>query len=381
MSETFDGLNALMDTSPSPAPPPKPQGGKTASGSTLSGEGFTVEMPSGSEYGVMPAGSDSGFISGQNGMPFPMSVSTLPDPANPAPRDNTVRTDDIFSALPTLGLPDISPEDEAAQNEARLAGNASQAGQILSSEDAVDASLGYVRGIGENLLNQQVNDWLNQVGHARIQFGSNKTGDADVLVPLVDNPNSLFFSQIGLRANEERTTTNLGLGYRQYEDGWMWGVNSFYDYDITGSNSRVGVGGELWANYLKFAANGYFRVTDWHQSKLHEMRDYDERPANGFDIRAEGYLPDYPQLGAFAKYEQYFGDGVSLASTTSSGELKSNPSVSTIGLSYTPFPLITFKGQTSRGDSNDSQIGMELSYRFGVPLSQQLDTDNVDLMR
>ncbi|WP_368938921.1 inverse autotransporter beta domain-containing protein, partial [Morganella morganii] len=89
----------------------------------------------------------------------------------------------------------------------------------------------------------------------------------------------------------------------------------------------------------------------------------------------------YPQLGAFAKYEQYFGDGVSLASTTSSGELKSNPSVSTIGLSYTPFPLITFKGQTSRGDSNDSQIGMELSYRFGVPLSQQLDTDNVDLMR
>ncbi|MEM8367226.1 invasin domain 3-containing protein, partial [Morganella morganii] len=379
MSETFDGLNALMDTSPEP--PPNPQGGKTTSGSSFSGEGFTVEMPSGSEYGVMPAGSASGFISGQNGMPFPMSVSTLPDPANPAPRDNTVRTDDVFSALPTLGLPDTSPEDDAAKNEARWAGNASQAGQILSSEDAVDASLGYVRGIGENLLNQQVNDWLNQVGHARIQFGSNKTGDADVLVPLIDNPNSLFFSQIGLRANEERTTTNLGLGYRQYEDGWMWGVNSFYDYDITGSNSRVGVGGELWADYLKFAANGYFRVTDWHQSKLHEMRDYDERPANGFDIRAEGYLPDYPQLGAFAKYEQYFGDGVSLASTTSSGELKSNPSVSTIGLSYTPFPLITFKGQTSRGDSNDSQVGMELSYRFGVPLSQQLDTDNVDLMR
>ncbi|MBA5859027.1 hypothetical protein F9881_18740, partial [Morganella morganii] len=72
-------------------------------------------MPSGSESGVMPAGSDSGFISGQNGMPFPMSVSTLPDPANPAPRDNTVRTDDVFSALPTLGLPDTYPEDDAAK--------------------------------------------------------------------------------------------------------------------------------------------------------------------------------------------------------------------------------------------------------------------------
>ncbi|MET4861934.1 hypothetical protein L9H25_16355, partial [Morganella morganii] len=118
MSETVDGLNALMDTSPDPSL--QPQSESAAFGSTLSGEGFTVEMPSGSEYGVMPAGSDSGFISGQNGMPFPMSVSTLPDPANPAPRDNTVRTDDIFSALPTLGLPDISPQDETAQSEARL---------------------------------------------------------------------------------------------------------------------------------------------------------------------------------------------------------------------------------------------------------------------
>lgn len=111
------------------------------------------------------------------------------------------------------------------------------------------------------------------------------------------------------------------------------------------------------------------------------MRDYDERPANGFDIRAEGYLPDYPQIGAFAKYEQYFGDGVNLSNTASSNELKNNPSVSTFGLSYTPIPLITFKGQTSRGDSSDSQVGMELSYRFGVPLSQQLKAENVDLMR
>ncbi|WP_202906075.1 inverse autotransporter beta domain-containing protein, partial [Morganella psychrotolerans] len=373
MSETFDGLNALIDTSPAPA-------GNSSAGNS-GGNNFTVQMPAGSGFGVMPADPGAGFISGQNGMTFPMSVSTLPDPAKPAPRDNTVRTDDIFSALPTMGLPDLSPEDDAAASEAKWAGNASQAGQILSSDDAVNASVGYVRSLGENLLNQQVNDWLNQVGHARVQFGSNKTGDADLLIPLVDNPNSLLFSQFGIRANDERTTTNLGLGYRQYEEGWMWGLNSFYDYDITGSNSRVGVGGELWADYVKLAANGYFRITDWHQSTLNEMRDYDERPANGFDVRAEGYLPDYPQLGAFVKYEQYFGDGVSLARTTSTGKLKSNPSVSTVGLSYTPFPLITFKGETSAGDSNDSKVGMELSYRFGVPLSQQLDTENVDLMR
>ena len=118
-----------MDTSPR-TPPRNHRAEKPLPAALSSGEGIYVEMPSGSEYGVMPAGSDSGFISGQNGMPFPMSVSTLPD-RQPAPRDNTVRTDDIFSALPTLGLPDTYPEDDAAKNEARWAGNALTGGQIL----------------------------------------------------------------------------------------------------------------------------------------------------------------------------------------------------------------------------------------------------------
>lgn len=284
-------------------------------------------------------------------------------------------------SLPSLGSVDISDEKENA--EARMAQGAVFAGQTLFNGDvnAIDASIDYARGIGENILNQEVNDWLNQFGNARFSFGSNKTGDADLLVPIIDNPNSIVFTQIGIRSNEDRSTTNVGLGYRQYQTDWMWGVNSFYDYDLTGSNSRFGLGAELWADYFKLAANSYLRITDWHQSKLSKMRDYDERPANGFDVRAEGYLPSYAQLGAFAKYEKYFGDGVDLNTNTSPDSLKGNPSATTVGVTYTPFPLLTFKGQTARGNSNDNNIGMELTYRFGMPLSAQLDPAKVDLMR
>ncbi|HGN0870316.1 TPA: Ig-like domain-containing protein [Providencia alcalifaciens] len=91
--------------------------------------------------------------------------------------------------------------------------------------------------------------------------------------------------------------------------------------------------------------------------------------------------PITPQLGSFAKYEKYFGDGISLTNRTSLSTLKNTPSTSTLGLSYTPFPLLSVKGQTSRGDSHDSLMGLELTYRFGVPLSQQLDTNKVNLMR
>lgn len=294
--------------------------------------------------------------------------------------DNIVKQDDILRALPTLGLPD-APETSEKSPEMLAAESASKAGQILSSENAVDISINYARSLGENLVNQQINDWLGQFGKARINLSSNKQIDADFLLPLIDLSNQIFFAQAGVRTTDERNITNLGAGFRQYQDGWMWGINSFYDYDITGRNSRVGIGSELWMDYFKLAGNGYFRLTDWHQSKLHEMRDYDERPANGFDIRAEGYLPSYPQLGAFAKYEQYFGNDISLSSSTSVGDLKNNPSKSTLGVSYTPFPLMTLKGETSRGDSTDSKVGMELTYRLGVPLSRQMNPDNVDLMR
>ncbi|HGJ5875520.1 MAG TPA: Ig-like domain-containing protein [Arsenophonus sp.] len=293
-----------------------------------------------------------------------------------------IQQDDILNILPTLSSNDSEQNSPTVvSTEQQIAQNISQLAQTLSTDHAIKAYMGYARSIGENLVNQKIHDWLSQFGNARVQINSNKTADVDLLVPLVDKPNSLLFSQIGIRVNDHHNTTNLGVGYRQYQDAWMWGVNSFYDYDITGSNSRFSVGGELWADYIKLAVNSYFRLTDWHQSSLHDLRDYNERPANGFDLRAEGFLPSYSHLGAYAKYEKYFGDGISLNHGLSSGDLVDNPSATTLGLSYTPFPLLTFKTQISRGDTKESSIGMELAYRFGVLLAEQLDPDNVDLMR
>ncbi|TBL66022.1 inverse autotransporter beta domain-containing protein, partial [Hafnia paralvei] len=102
----------------------------------------------------------------------------------------------------------------------------------------------------------------------------------------------------------------------------------------------LGVGGEAWTDYLKLAVNGYYGLTDWHQSRQSAMKDYDERPANGFDLRAEAYLPSYPQLGANLKYEQYFGKGVDLGIGTHPDDLKDNPKALTFGLNYTPIPLV-----------------------------------------
>ncbi|EMW1525579.1 inverse autotransporter beta domain-containing protein, partial [Escherichia coli] len=108
--------------------------------------------------------------------------------------------------------------------------------------------------------------------------------------------------------------------------------------------------------------------------------DYLERPANGWDFSAEGWLPAYPQLGASIQFEKYYGKNVGLFG---SDNLQENPYAVTGGISYTPVPLIKFSAQHKQGQSNvhDTTFGVEFNYRPGVSLAEQLSSDNVAVMR
>ncbi|WON77902.1 Ig-like domain-containing protein [Serratia sp. UGAL515B_01] len=299
-------------------------------------------------------------------LPYPMSDSGSP---TVEPKQNT-----------QLGKFAISNNNNDEPTNS-LASGAMQVGSLLSSENKAEATINYARSIGEGLINQQVNDWLNQFGNAKVSFGTDKKISGDILIPLHDSVQNILFSQIGTRHSQDRNTANLGLGYRQYLNDWLLGVNTFYDYDYTGKNRRLGVGGEAWRNYLKLAVNGYIRLTNWHQSVLQAMEDYDERPANGFDIRAEGYVPTWPNLGGSLKYEQYLGKGISVSDNASPNSLKENPMVLTAGLNYTPFPLMTLSASRSVGNSNNTHLGLDINYRLGVPWYRQISPDSVDLMR
>ncbi len=75
-------------------------------------------------------------------------------------------------------------------------------------------------------------------------------------------------------------------------------------------------------------------------------------------------------------YQQYLGEKVDLFN---SGNRYHNPAALSLGLSYTPVPLVTFTAShktSSAGETRD-QVGLKLNYRFGVALSRQLDASNV----
>lgn len=265
-----------------------------------------------------------------------------------------------------------------------VAQTAVEAGRVLQGSNSSDAARQLLTSQASGQAADAVTQWLNQFGTAKTQLSvdsdfSLKGSSLDVLLPFYNTPKNVLFTQLGMRDNDGRFTTNAGLGHRYFTDnGWMLGYNVFYDVDWRNTNRRYGTGVEAWRDYLKLSANGYKRLSDWRQSPT--VTDYDERPADGWDIRAEGWLPAYPQLGGKLVYEQYYGNEVALFGES---ERQKNPHAITAGVTWTPFPLLTIGVDYRRGKSgaDDTRLNLGLTYRIGEPLAHQLDSSRVGAQR
>lgn len=302
---------------------------------------------------------------------------------------SAAKTADQFN-LPDLGkgkstTVSSSKSDDKGNLFAPLLQQLPQVGQLASSgQNVTDLVTGYVTSRANQYATGSLQQWLSQYGTASISMnvdnhGHLNEGSSNLLLPLYDNKHStLIFTQLGYQRWDGRNTINLGLGTRRFDNHSMYGVNAFFDDDLTGHNERLGLGFEYGVDYLRLAANGYLGITGWHQSL--DDPDYDERPANGFDVQAQMYLPSYPQLGAKIKYERYFGNGVDLLGT---GDRQKNPFAVTAGLDYTPVPAVTIGAAYSKGSRgiSDLAVNLQLNYRLGVPLSEQFDSHRVAATR
>ncbi|WP_455772792.1 inverse autotransporter beta domain-containing protein [Yersinia intermedia] len=232
-------------------------------------------------------------------------------------------------------------------------------------------------------LRQQAQEFLGQFGKAQVNLAVDDNGSLSksafsLFSPWYENDAMVVFSQIGVHRQDNRMIGNLGAGVRFDQGDWLAGANTFLDQDISRNHSRLGLGLEWWADNLKLASNYYHPLSGWKDSK--DFDNYLERPARGFDVRAQGYLPAYQQLGASAVYEQYYGDEVALFGKDN---LQKDPRAVTVGVDYTPFPLATLKVSHKMGKDgkNNSELGLQVSYQIGTPLEKQLDPGNVAAMR
>lgn len=300
---------------------------------------------------------------------FPLAVTFTPVMA--------ARAQHAVQPRLSMGNTTVTADNNVEKNVASFAANA---GTFLSSQPDSDATRNFITGMATAKANQEIQEWLGKYGTARVKLNvdkdfSLKDSSLEMLYPIYDTPTNMLFTQGAIHRTDDRTQSNIGFGWRHFSgNDWMAGVNTFIDHDLSRSHTRIGVGAEYWRDYLKLSANGYIRASGWKKSP--DVEDYQERPANGWDIRAEGYLPAWPQLGASLMYEQYYGDEVGLFGKD---KRQKDPHAISAEVTYTPVPLLTLSAGHKQGKSgeNDTRFGLEVNYRIGEPLAKQLDTDSI----
>ena len=320
--------------------------------------------------------------------------------------DSNTNNQDKYANLPKLGSndnydPKADKDALATQVASTLQTLATQDWkQITSSENggisghvknkAKDYAEDYVRSSVKNQvvdpLKGAAQDFLGQFGTAQLQFdisdkGSFNNINAKLFSPWYDTEDTLIFTQLSFQEYEHnRRIGNFGIGQRWdvADKTWLLGYNVFLDHDFQRSHNRLGVGVEAWTDYMKFAVNYYHPLSDWKNSK--DFDDYLERAARGFDVRFQGYLPQYPHLGGSLMYEQYYGEKVALFGKDN---LQKDPRAITASIDYTPVPLFTVKAEHKRGQDSKKETKAELTmnYRIGMPLKDQIDPDMVQAAR
>ncbi len=304
--------------------------------------------------------------------------------------DNVRQGDEIDVPLINSNSPEarnlkaMQMERDGKDPQMQVAEMAQQSGTLLARDMDSEQAASMARGWVASSASAQATDWLSRWGTARVSLGvdedfSLKSSSFEFLHPWYETPDNLVFSQHTLHRTDDRTQTNHGIGWRYFTPSWMSGVNMFIDHDLTRYHTRTGIGVEYWRDYLKLSGNGYLRLSNWRSAPELD-HDYEARPANGWDLRAEGWLPAWPQLGGKLVYEQYYGDEVALFGKD---ERQNDPHAITAGLSYTPVPLISFSAEQRQGKQgeNDTRIGMELTLQPGHSLQKQLDPAEVAARR
>ncbi|HAL1451358.1 TPA: inverse autotransporter adhesin-like protein YeeJ [Escherichia coli] len=276
------------------------------------------------------------------------------------------------------------PGNSSGNLEQQIASTSQQIGSLLAEDMNSEQAANMARGWASSQASGVMTDWLSRFGTARITLGvdedfSLKNSQFDFLHPWYETPDNLFFSQHTLHRTDERTQINNGLGWRHFTPTWMSGINFFFDHDLSRYHSRAGIGAEYWRDYLKLSSNGYLRLTNWRSAPELD-NDYEARPANGWDVRAEGWLPAWPHLGGKLVYEQYYGDEVALFDKD---DRQSNPHAITAGLNYTPFPLMTFSAEQRQGKQgeNDTRFAVDFTWQPGSAMQKQLDPNEVAARR
>ncbi|EQA5652193.1 inverse autotransporter beta domain-containing protein, partial [Campylobacter lari] len=283
----------------------------------------------------------------------------------------------------------LSKEDQEFSNKVMKV--IQTAGFIYDSEDSKSKEE-IVKNMASSYLNASANelakefiDSLNTSINTDFSFNYNErsgfSGNAKALLPIVseDNPKISYFLQSGIgEFANDRIIGHFGGGIRYYPNATalnnsgniMLGLNSVYDHDFSRGHKRMSLGAEAMVDTLAFNANVYQRLSNWIDSYDFDKDYVQERPANGWDAKIKYAFPSLINVSVFAKMGQWYGDKVGVFGANSVDDLEKNPLIYEGGISYSPFPALTFTLSHSRS-AESSKKNTSINANINIPLDEK----------
>ena len=122
-----------------------------------------------------------------------------------------------------------------------------------------------------------------------------------VVAPLSDrnDTKNTIFTQVSTFYTDNRTTVNLGLGYRrlEFDNTLLLGVNLFYDHEFPYDHQRTSIGLEARTTVGEINFNQYWGISGWQNGR----GQYDERALGGTDLEIGVPVPYMNWLTFYAR--------------------------------------------------------------------------------
>ena len=168
----------------------------------------------------------------------------------------------------------------------------------------------YVSNLGENIvsnLSESIPELIPGEGLSEVSITLRENNKPDYSFLFVRELNRHHNGNTFLQAsafntevmNEERLTTNFGIGKRFLSNDkfLMTGFNSFLDFDNTG-NSRGSIGGEL--------KNATFGLTSNYYKKIGNGSN-EEEVLDGYDVQLASQIPYLHWANVFVNHYKWYG--------------------------------------------------------------------------
>jgi adhesin/invasin len=160
-----------------------------------------------------------------------------------------------------------------------------------------------IKGQASSAISAQGQDVLNnlfstqrgttEIGGATMQNGM-PLSNILLVRPIYESEDKIHttFTQMSVFSQGNRTTGNLGLGYRQLvaDKKVLLGTNAFYDYEFPYGNQRASVGGEIRTSVGELNLNYYMGTSGW----VNAANGMQEKSLGGYNAELAVALPYMP---------------------------------------------------------------------------------------